>query len=216
MYTVLDEKIRPPQPLPVQTFLTFPLFWRATRSDIAATIPHARRIRAAEEVGFPLAGPVRIALLEEFEDGDMAWLCSYAPEALVAPLDLALSLADQTRRGQCELPSLRTAIVVLTSADDSPLTDDHRDQLWRAWGLPVFEQLRGADGAIIAKECEVHDGLHLAVPEEPTLRDRTDLEIVTGICECGAETPRVRRSALSGSTSANTASDPIRTRRASA
>ncbi len=48
-------------------------------------------------------------------------------------------------------PSVRTAIVVLTSCEDSPLTDDHRDLLWRAWGVPVFEQLRGLDGTIIAQ-----------------------------------------------------------------
>lgn len=178
----------------------------------------------AESFRFPLAGPVRLALLEgtfrpdkdmrEFTADDLNWLQSYAPEALVAPLDLALSLADRRRRGRFDLPSLKTAIVVLTSFDSTPLADRHRDLLWQAFGVPVFEQLRGWDGAVLARECEVHDGLHiddrtaifqlyeqeLLVTElgavgEPIIRTQTGLtgEIATGLCECGAETPRLRR-----------------------
>ena len=177
----------------------------------------------AQQFCFPLSGPVRVALLEggfhadrnirEFTPDDVVWIHSYAPEALVAPLDIALSLADQKTRGLFALPSLRTAIVVLTSLDDSPLADHHRDLLWRAFGVPVFEQLRGWDGRIVAKECEIHDGLHIdesaavfqlhedellatqfAAPGDPIVRARTGLtgEIVTGPCECGAETPRLR------------------------
>jgi hypothetical protein len=52
----------------------------------------------------------------------------------------------------------------------------------------VFEQLRGSDGAVIARECEVHDGLHIIGESRPDLRG----EIVTEHCACGAETPRLR------------------------
>jgi hypothetical protein len=118
---------------------------------------------------------------------DLPWLRVWAPEVLVVPLDLALSLADRKQRGLFDLPSLNTAIVVLTSIDDSLLADHHRDLLWRAFGLPVFEQLRASDGAVIASECEVHDGLHI-------IESRADLkgEIATDHCACGAETPRLR------------------------
>lgn len=177
----------------------------------------------AQKFRFPLSGPLRIALLEpgfhvdpnlrEFAVDDVVWMHSWAPDALVAPLDLALSLADRKARGFFDLPSLRTAIVALTSLDDSPLADHHRDLLWQAFGVPVFEQLRGWDGAIFARECEVHDGLHIdesaailqlfedellatqfASPGDPIIRARTGLtgEIVTAACECGAETPRLR------------------------
>jgi hypothetical protein len=189
-------------------FLAIPSFWRGTRSGTAAT-PPARRTRVqAQQFVFPLAGPVRVALLEEgfrnngsmrtFAGNDVSWLPAYAPEALVAGLDLAISLSDRKRRGIFELPSLRTAFVVLTSIEDSPLTDDCRDLLWRAWGVPVFEQLRQRDGTIIARECEVHDGLHIAAAgATERLRSRAGIEIVTSVCECGAETPRMRRAALS-------------------
>jgi len=162
---------------------------------------------------------VRVALLEEgfrtdanvrtCSPGDMVWLRSYAPEALVAPLDLALSLADKKRRGILDLPSVRTAIVVLTSCEDSPLADDYRDLLWQAWGVPIFEQLRGPDGTVIARECEVHDGLHIV--GDNVAHNSAELEIVNGVCECGAETPRLRRS-----TSSSRESVPIRTRQANA
>jgi hypothetical protein len=118
---------------------------------------------------------------------DLPWLRIWAPEVLVLPLDLALSLADRKQRGLFDIPSLNTAIIVLTSIEDSPLEDHHRNLLWRAFGLPVFEQLRGLDGAAIASECEVHDGLHI-IASLPDLRG----EIVTDHCACGSEAPRLR------------------------
>jgi hypothetical protein len=117
----------------------------------------------------------------------LPWLRVWKPEALVAPLGLALSLASRKQLGLFDLPSLNTAIVVLTSLDESPLAPRHRDLLWRAFGVPVFEQLRGSGGAVIAHECEVHDGLHM-IESLPSLKG----EIVTGQCACGAETPRLR------------------------
>ncbi len=192
--------------------------------SVSPATPPLRTMRVqAQHFRFPLSGTGRIALLEpgfhadrnmrEFDPDDVVWIHSYAPEALVAPLDPALSLADRKTRGLFALPSLRTAIVVLTSLDDSPLADRHRDLLWRAFGVPIFEQLRGWDGTIIARECEVHDGLHIdesaailqlhedellvtqfAASGDPIIRARTGLtgEIVAGLCECGAETPRLR------------------------
>lgn len=153
------------------------------------------RALADDRFCFPLPIPARIALLEAgFRPGRNMSVCAVddlprcAPEALVLPLGLALSLADRKQRGLFDLPSLDTAIVVLTSSENSPLADPHRDLLWRAFGVPVFEQLRGSDGAVIASECEVHDGLHV-IEALPDLRG----EIVTDHCACGAETPRLRR-----------------------
>jgi phenylacetate-coenzyme A ligase PaaK-like adenylate-forming protein len=172
---------------------------------------------------FPLIFAGRIALLEggfhpcpnvrEFAAADLDQLPHYAPEALVCPLNLALFLADQKQRGLIGLPSLSVAMVVLTRLDDAPLATHHRDLLWHAFGVPVFEQVLGWDGTVIARECEVHDGLHIAesaailhvyddellvtqltVFDEPLVRVRTGLaaEIVTGHCECGSETLRLR------------------------
>jgi len=162
---------------------------------LVATTPP--RVAAENGFCFPLPVPVRIALLEAgFRAGpnmcecavdDLPWLRVWAPEALVMPIDLALFLANRKQLGLFDLPSLNTAIVVLTSLSESPLAPRHRDLLWRVFGVPVFEQLRGTDGAVIARECEVHDGLHMT-ESLPHLRG----EIVTDQCACGAETPRLR------------------------
>jgi hypothetical protein len=142
----------------------------------------------------------RIALLDtNFETGPnmsrfavegIPWMRAWAPESLVLPLHLALMLADQKQRGLFDLPSLSTALVVLTSVEDSPLADHHRDLLWRAFGVPLFEQLLGANKEVIAAECEVHNGLHVLDSEFPIAG-----ELMTELCPCGAETPRVRRPA---------------------
>lgn len=158
------------------------------------------------EPGFQLDGNLR-----EFTRDNLAGLKMFAAEAVILPLDLALILADQKQRALFDLPSLKTAIVVLTSLARPPLREEHREFLWRAFGVPVFEQLRGWNGAVICWECEVHDGLHLddsAILQlqhgellltqlnasEPVVRARTGLtgKIVRGLCECGATTPRVR------------------------
>jgi hypothetical protein len=135
------------------------------------------------------------ANMRAFESCDTPGLIRYEPDAMVVPLRSALTLADQRLRAVLDLPSLKFAIVVLSSVELSvagPLTPRHRDVLWKAFGLPVFEHLRGPDGTVIARECEVHDGLHLdentrfaAIPGVPT-------EIVDEQCDCGIATRRLR------------------------
>ncbi len=147
------------------------------------------------------------ANMKVFEAPDFPGLCDYAPDALALPVSTALSLADRKLRGLVDLPSLKLAMVVFSSLDapdDPPLNSRHRDLLWKAFGLPVFEQLRGTDGRVIARECEVHDGLHFdstAIMVE--IRDGRlmlagrpcgfSAEIVKDHCECGVETPRLSR-----------------------
>ena len=128
------------------------------------------------------------AAAREFATHEVPWVRGWAPDGLVLPLDLALTLADQKQRGLFDLPSLSAAIVVLTSVEDSPLADHHRDLLWYAFHVPVFEQLIGDAGAVLAAECEVHDGLHLCADEFPQI----DAEFVVDACACGRETPRLR------------------------
>jgi hypothetical protein len=111
------------------------------------------------------------------------------------PLDAALSMADRKLRGLFDLPSLRLAIVVFSSAGlHGAFETHHRDLLWKAFGLPVFGQLRGAEGRVIARECEVHNGLHLDVNRDTAeLPASMAVEIVTEQCDCGLEPARLRR-----------------------
>jgi hypothetical protein len=152
---------------------------------------------------FPLCFEGRIAVLEagfrmergmrEFDPAapDLVELLAFGPDAMVVPLGAALGLAQQKMRGALTLASLRLALVVLTGADEDVLAEHHRDLLWRAFGVPVFEQWRDGEGAVAARECEVHDGLHLAAGAVPPVH----CEVVTGHCECGAETARMRHAA---------------------
>jgi phenylacetate-coenzyme A ligase PaaK-like adenylate-forming protein len=150
--------------------------------------------------------------LAEFSAEDIWMVGEFEPEALVLPLPIARVLAGQHRR-----PSVSCWMAVLSSLAAAPIGQEDRDLLWRAFGVPVFEQLRGWDGSVLARECEVHDGLHvdedaaifetrdgeliatqLTAVDRPILRVRTGLsaELVKEHCECGAETPRIRSLAL--------------------
>ncbi len=108
--------------------------------------------------------------------------------SLVCSLDLALTLADQKMRGHFDLPGPTAALVVLTTVSDCPIQDHHRDLLWSAFGLPTFEQLRAVGGKVIARECEVHDGLHIVDTAEVPER----AEIIDAECDCGNRMPRIR------------------------
>jgi hypothetical protein len=185
--------------------------------------PPARALDAAPEAfRSPLALPARTAMIDSgftrnssirgFATGEIEALITFSPEVLIAPLALALTLASHPRR-----PTVANWMVVMTSLDGMQMEQRHRDFLWQAFGIPIFEQLRGWDGAVIARECEVHDGLHvdeqavivecledelvatsLTAIDEPIIRARTGrtAQLLREHCECGAETPRLRNLAL--------------------
>lgn len=177
------------------------------------TFPRFRRSAYVETFRFPLPCHGRLALVDthlrgattsaNFTSTDLAAIEAFAPESIALPLSIALAYATQRLAGASLLPSLRCAIVVLSSlpTPGGPMTDDHRDLLWRAFGLPVFEQLLGEDGQVVASECEVHDGLHAECASVQADGGETliagvatgcSAEIVTGHCDCGLEMPRIR------------------------
>jgi hypothetical protein len=98
------------------------------------------------------------------------------------------------------------AVVVFSGMDAGVLTDEQRDQIWAYYQVPLFEQLVGTDGQVIAMECEVHSGLHInpaaavleCVDGEIVMTSLTDTEhpairVWSGLtgridatpCECG-------------------------------
>ncbi len=175
------------------------------RLSAAECAPAARRLSAertltgrrnTQALVFPLPLPPKVAILAAgFEGGrnlrvfqadDPAWL-AWGPHAMVMSLRLALQLADAKSRGSAALPELSVALVVLTSMAEGLLRESQREQLWRAFRVPLFEQLCAADGTVMARECEVHHGLHL----DPEADQSPAGEILKGCCECGAETPRL-------------------------
>lgn len=90
------------------------------------------------------------------------------------------------------IESLTHALIVLARSGDALLTMAQRQQLWRTFRVPVFEQIIGGNGARLAGECEAHDGLHLESPERNVAAFCGPLSIERSPCGCGRITPRFK------------------------
>ena len=121
-----------------------------------------------------------------FEDGWNAEAAAYRPEAIAATWPQIEALLAS------KIESLTHAVIVLARAKD-PLRNDtlltlaQREQLWRAFRVPVFEQIIGERGSLLAAECEAHAGLHI---ESPKL-EVAGLSVESGPCGCGRTSPRI-------------------------
>jgi hypothetical protein len=83
------------------------------------------------------------------------------------------------------------AVVILTREGYRCLTDADRDALWRAYRVPVFEQVITPEGRLVAWECEAHEGMHLADGAH-AMADR----VIVGECDCGSPATRVLGQAM--------------------
>lgn len=72
-------------------------------------------------------------------------------------------------------------LIALTSPNYL-LGEYDRDLLWRAFEVPVYEQVVDAQGRLLASECEAHDGLHVEFDTELRWPEMTRVE---GLCGCG-------------------------------
>jgi hypothetical protein len=59
--------------------------------------------------------------------------------------------------------------------------------LWQAFRVPVFEQIIGRAGELLAAECDAHDGLHVLSPKLDVEGKRIDVSP----CACGRKTSRL-------------------------
>jgi hypothetical protein len=121
--------------------------------------------------------PVRV-----FPEGWSEEVAAFAPSAIAAPREQLLDLAAA---GQP--PTLTHAVIALESRGDPLLSTAERACLWRAFRVPVFEQIIELDGAMLAAECEAHDGLHIEVPGLSWDGYRVEMSP----CGCGRRTPRL-------------------------
>ena len=86
---------------------------------------------------------------------------TFCPETLVgAGADLRW-LAEKVRRDEIVVRSVNRTIFLLTSTGDAPTDDTLRVMLWQTFGVPVYELFVGADGTVLAGECEAHEGWHV-------------------------------------------------------
>ncbi len=111
----------------------------------------------------------------------------WGPEAeRFQPAAVAATLTQCRKLSRILIPSLTHALIVLERPGAARLSEADRDLFWRAFRVPVFEQIIGPKGQLLAGECEAHDGLHL---EAPGLR--IDAQLVDmSLCPCGRKTPR--------------------------
>ena len=105
----------------------------------------------------------------------------FAPAAIAGTFEQLSALA---RNG---VPSVTHCIIVLWRPGESRLTEADRDNLWFAFRVPVFEQVIGKAGKLLAAECEAHDGLHVQSPAISVVGESLD----DSLCPCGRKTPRI-------------------------
>jgi hypothetical protein len=138
------------------------------------------------------------------------------PHSLAGSFGALESLVRGIRSGELSMAPTLRRITVHSRVDRGLLREADRDSLWRAFELPVFEQIRGLDGELLAWECEAHTGLHLhaehTVVEAPGNRGGGELVLTSlaglrypmlrmltglvgrymeGLCECGETSGRV-------------------------
>ena len=82
-------------------------------------------------------------------------------------------------------------MIVLTRVGDDLLAMERRQRLWKAFRVPIFEQIIGANGVLLAAECEAHAGLHI----ESARFDLSSRLIETAPCGCGRPGPRLKLAA---------------------
>ena len=125
--------------------------------------------------------PARSAI-RMFPRGWSAEVAEFAPAAVAANREQLFGLAAADRP-----PVFTHAVIVLESPGEAQLSADERDRLWRAFRVPIFEQIIGPRGRLLAAECEAHDGLHVEAPNLPCEGYRLELTV----CGCGRKTPRI-------------------------
>jgi hypothetical protein len=106
----------------------------------------------------------------------------FAPGSLAGTRTQLLALA-----GDQDPPALTHSLVVLQRAGETLLATADRERLWRAFHVPVFAQIVGERGELLAAECEAHDGLHIETPDLVW----TGYTLETDLCACGRKTPRL-------------------------
>jgi hypothetical protein len=128
--------------------------------------------------GFRSHGSVRA-----FAEGWCEEAAKFAPQALAGTLEQLDAFV-----ATASLPS--HAIVVLGRWEDARVSEADRERLWKRFRVPVFEQIVGRHGVLLAAECEAHHGLHI---ESKIIgaRWRETHRIDESKCACGRTTARI-------------------------
>src|SRR5713101_3157805 len=153
--------------------------WRRKRSLVYPIQPPPKTAVLAP--WFRSAGLVRV-----FPAGWTAGAVAFAPSAIAATLDQLDALAA------LKIPPLSHAVIALTRPSELRLADADRDRLWAAFRVPVFEQIIGEGGELLATECEAHEGLHIEsakLPLDKMIPDKMTID--ASLCACRRTTLRL-------------------------
>jgi len=152
--------------------------WQRIREPFAYPVPPAPRTAVLVSWFRPALLPSQPVRL--FPQGWGAEATRFEPSAVAATVEQCRRLCGVL------IPSLTHALVVLERPGWPRLTEPDRDLFWRAFRVPVFEQIIGPSGQLLAGECEAHEGLHI---EAPGLRLAAEI-VDSAACPCGRKTPR--------------------------
>lgn len=172
---------------------------RSQRNELPLSI--RPNLRQAQLSGVPLSGAVVCFSPKQIID-----LECFRPQVLIGFVEDLQRICERVALGIADLSSVDHAILVLTRCGDEPIADKFRVVLWQAFGVPVFELVTAPDGAVIAADCEAHEGWHLQGNASaailggelqilrkgrPPLRTGFIGRIETEACACGRPTPRI-------------------------
>lgn len=135
-------------------------------------------------------------------------------DILAGTVEQLQSFASKVFRGTLKSPGLTVAVFAFSSAGQEPLNATQREQLWRAFGVPVYELLIDKEAGVLASECETHEGWHVrhrqlrfelssgriifqkhGLAASPVFTGLTASGL-DGMCACGDESPLLRNVSL--------------------
>jgi len=159
---------------------------------------------AWHELHYPLCAPPRVAVLGLELRGPRGVHCMpqwsaaalrrLRPQALAGWWNELAEVARMMQAGELELPELQYPVILFSRPESAPLPARCHDLLWDWFRVPTFEQIRAADGALLAYECEARDGFHLAAPGAEA---QLALVRATVPCACGSPAPLYRSQSAS-------------------
>jgi hypothetical protein len=106
----------------------------------------------------------------------------FRPQAIAGNREQVLALL------RTKIPSLTHALIAVLHPGDARFSPEERERCWEAFGVPLFEQVVGRSGRLLASECEAHDGLHI----ENSGLMLEGCEVDETACGCGRKTPRLK------------------------
>jgi hypothetical protein len=118
-------------------------------------------------------------LVRSFPQGWNERAKRFRPGSIAGPLEQLRSLAR-------DLWPIEQAVVVFTYSGNTGVSPADRESLWKAFGVPVFEQYLSLKNRLLATECDAHSGLHV-------VRGCEGFPLEHDVCACGNPAPRLTR-----------------------